>query len=174
MLTINVPIIKNCAITNWATVNVFLIHALRVWPEFAKAWFFSTSTGLKPDNTNAGYRPDKKLTVIISRAKNNKTPGWLSMLTCSPGGIKPANALSNNGVKTIDNKAAMMVIKHVSLKNWKTNCFLELPIVFLMPISFALWDACAVVRFIKFIQPSSNRKIAIASKPYMVGRWATR
>ena len=50
------------------------------------------------------------------------------------------------------------VSKNVSVKNWKINCFTELPNVLRTPISLARWVDCAVVRLIKLIQAKHQEK----------------
>ncbi len=78
-----------------------------------------------------------------------------------------ANAFNNNGITITESAAAATVSTNVSVRNCSTNCFFVLPIVLRMPISLARCDACDVVRFIKFIQPSNKRNAATNNRPYI-------
>ena len=100
--------------------------------------------------------------------------GWFKNEKVSPCGIKSENMLSSIGVNATEMRVAIIVTKNVSLRNWKTNCLFVLPMVLRMPISLARFVACAVVRFIKLIQPSKRRNDAMASNPYKVDLFATR
>ena len=68
-----------------------------------------------------------------------------------------------DNVSAMDSSVEIIVMMNVSLKNWNTSCRFELPIVFRMPISFALCEACAVVRLMKLIQPRDSKNNAMAN-----------
>ncbi len=65
-------------------------------------------------------------------------------------------------------------MKKVSVRNCIISCLMELPIVLRIPISLARWEAWAVVRFIKLMQPNISKKPATAKSPYIVGLFAIR
>src|SRR4051794_31260181 len=105
---------------------------------------------------------------------NNMIYGCCRGANCTPCGINSANIFNRNGVMQKDTIAASEVSNKVSPRNWVINCFLELPIVLRMPISFARCAAFAVVRLMKLIQPNINKKAAMTSKLYKVDLLANR
>ena len=59
----SVPAIKASEKVNWNTIKLLRSHSAPLSVPLAKNWFFNATTGLKADNTNAGYKPANKLTI---------------------------------------------------------------------------------------------------------------
>ena len=89
---------------------------------------------------------------------------FLISMKCKPSGRKPEKAFNKAGASNTDKTVAENVSKNVSLKNCITSWPLELPIVLRIPISLDRFEACAVVKLIKLIQPSNSNIAATASR----------
>src|SRR3954465_10861827 len=109
--------------------------------------FFKAAIGLKPDKTNAGYKPDNNETIIHNPIKSNR------LFTFNQAsGIFLSRKVLSEGRNSRTEKAAATktkaVSKKVSDRNCLTRCSRVAPIVFLTPTSFDFFNASAVERFV--------------------------